>query len=242
MEETVCFNKNILITGGAKGIGRELAIKFKQQNYNVIIFYNTSENEALELEKHGINIYKVDITNYNDTKNIINNIIIKFKKIDILINNAGILKNSLFHKMSYDEWNSVINTNLSALYNVTNPVINNMYTHKSGKIINISSVSGLIGSKGQSNYCSSKFGVVGFTKCLAQEYGRHNIHTNCICPGLVETDMIKNIDENIINKILDTIPVNKLINPIEIFKICDLLINSNNCNGSIFNIDGGFMH
>ena len=193
------------------------------------------------MEKLGINIYKVDITNHEHTIEIINSIISKFKRIDILINNAGILKNNLFHKMSYDEWSSVINTNLTSIYNVTNPILKNMYENKSGKIINISSISGLIGSKGQSNYCSSKFGIIGFTKCLALEYGRHNIHTNCICPGLVDTDMINNIDDKVKNKILDKIPVNKIIDPIEIFKICELFINSNNSNGSIVNIDGGML-
>ena len=235
------MNKNILITGGSKGIGKNLAINFKNNNYNVIIIYNNSKNDALELEKIGINIYKVDITNYEDTIKVINSIISKFKRIDILINNAGILKNNLFHKMSYDDWSSVINTNLTSIYNVTNPILNNMYENKSGKIINISSISGLIGSKGQSNYCSSKFGIIGFTKCLALEYGRHNIHTNCICPGLVDTDMINNIDDKVKNKILDKIPVNKIIDPIEIFKICELFINSNNSNGSIVNIDGGML-
>lgn len=233
------MEKHILITGGSKGIGRELAINLKNQKNNVIIFYNNSEKEALELMELGIIIYKVDINNFEKTKEIIQDIINKFERIDVLINNAGILKNNMFHKMTYDEWNTVINTNLSSIYNVTNPVINNMYKNKSGKIINISSVSGLTGNKGQSNYCSSKFGIVGFTKCLALEYGRHNIHTNCICPGLVDTDMIKDINETVRNKILDAIPVNKLIHPIEIVRICDLLIKSNNCNGSIFTIDGG---
>lgn len=235
------MNKNVLITGGSKGIGKNLAINFKNNNYNVIIIYNNSKNDALELEKIGINIYKVDITNYEDTIKVINSIISKFKRIDILINNAGILKNNLFHKMSYDDWSSVINTNLTSIYNVTNPILNNMYENKSGKIINISSIYGLIGSKGQCNYCSSKFGIIGFTKCLALEYGRHNIHTNCICPGLVDTDMINNIDDKVKNKILDKIPVNKIIDPIEIFNICELFINSNNSNGSIVNIDGGML-
>lgn len=142
------------------------------------------------------------------------NIIINdYTTIDILVNNAGIIKNDLFHKMKYDHWFDVINTNLISLYNITNPVINNMLKHNKGKIINISSISGLKGSKGQSNYCSCKFGVIGFTKTLALEYDNKNIHTNCICPGLADTDMIDKIDNKTLEKILNNNPINKLIQP-----------------------------
>ena len=108
-----------------------------------------------------------------------------------------------------------------------------------GRIINISSVSGLKGSKGQSNYCASKFGMIGFTKCLAIEYGRKNIFTNCICPGLVNTEMLHDINESVLTKILEQVPVNILIEPVEIYNICKLLISSNNSNGVIYNLDGG---
>lgn len=230
---------NVLITGGAKGIGKTLATNFLKNGYNVIITYNSSYEEAILLKNMGIHIYKLDITNNGDCITTLNSIIDDFTTIDILINNAGIIKNDLFHKMKYEDWFDVINTNLISLYNITNPVINNMLKHNKGKIINISSIYGLKGSKGQSNYCSSKFGVIGFTKTLALEYGNKNIQTNCICPGLVDTDMIDKIDSKILEKILNNNPINKLIHPDEIFDICQLLINSNFCNGSIFNIDGG---
>jgi acetoacetyl-CoA reductase len=230
---------NILITGGAKGIGKNIALNFLNLGYNVIITYNNSFEEASELKKVGINIYKLNITNKEDCKIVLNKIINDFNKIDILINNAGIINNSLFHKMSYDCWFDVINTNLISIYNVTNPIINNMLEYKKGKIINIASISGLKGSKGQTNYCASKFGIVGFTKCLALEYGNKNIHTNCICPGLVDTNMLREINNKTMEKMLNDVPVNKLINPEEIFNICKLLVNSNSCNGTIFNIDGG---
>ncbi len=230
---------NILITGGSKGIGKNIAINFLNCGYNVIVTYNNSYKEAVELQERGIFIYKLDITNKDECATVLKEIIDSFTKIDVLINNAGIIKNALFHKMSFDDWSNVINTNLTSIYNVTHPVINNMIKYNDGKIINISSIYGLKGSKGQSNYCSSKFGIIGFTKTLALEYGCKNIHTNCICPGLVDTDMIKEIDCKIIEKVLSTVPVNKLINPDEIFDICALLIKSNHCNGTIFNIDGG---
>jgi acetoacetyl-CoA reductase len=232
---------NILITGGSKGIGKNIAINFFKLGHNVIITYNNSVEEANELKQLGIFVYKLDITNKDESDVVIKKIVNDFIKIDVLINNAGILKNCMFHKMTFENWFDVINTNLISVYNVTNPIINNMLEHKKGKIINISSIYGLKGSKGQTNYCASKFGIIGFTKSLALEYGNKNIHTNCICPGLVDTDMIKEINSKILEKILNDIPINKLINPDEIFNVCELLINSNSCNGTIFNIDGGML-
>lgn len=230
---------NILITGGSKGIGKNIAINFLNEGHNVIITYKNSYKDALEMKNMGIFIYQLDVIKNDECKKVLQNIINDFTKIDVLINNAGILKNELFHKMSYEKWHDVINTNLISIYNITHPIINNMLEYNDGKIINISSIYGLKGSKGQSNYCASKFGIIGFTKTLALEYGRKNILTNCICPGMVNTDMIKEINNKIVDKVLDTIPVNKLIEPDEIFNICKLLINSTNCNGSVFNIDGG---
>lgn len=232
---------NILITGGATGIGKNIAVNFLKEGHNVIITYNKSYNEAIELNKIGVFIYELNITDTDMCKQVLQNIINDFTKIDVLINNAGVLKNGLFHQMSYENWHNVINTNLISIYNITHPVINNMLEHNNGKIINISSIFGLKGSKGQTNYCASKFGIIGFTKTLALEYGRKNILTNCICPGLVNTDMLNEINNKVVDKILDSIPVNKLIDPDEIFNICKLIINSTTCNGSIFNIDGGML-
>ncbi len=230
--------KTILITGGSKGIGRNIALHFSK-NYRVIITYNKSENEAKELLEHKIIIYKMNISNRDECTNTINEIL-NLYTIDILVNNAGILSNSLFHKMFYFQWESVLDINLKSLYYITQPILKNMLDKKiSGKIINISSVSGLKGSKGQSNYCSSKFGVIGFTKSLALEYGDKNILVNCICPGLVDTDMISSINENIKKKIIDSLPIKKIIPPQEISKMVDFLVNSEYITGSVFSIDCG---
>ena len=208
-------------------------------NYNVVITYNNSLVQANELEKYGIFIYKMNITNNLNCKNVIQDVINKFKKIDILINNAGILDNQLFHKMDIDKWKNVIDTNINSLYNVTYYIIQNMIENKNGKIINISSVCGIKGSKGQTNYSTSKHGVIGFTKSLALEYGNTNIQVNCICPGLVDTDMIKSINKKVIDKIIESNPIKQIINPIEIAKACDFFVNSNYCSGSILSIDCG---
>ena len=141
--------------------------------------------------------------------------------------------------MKYEEWFDVINTNLISLYNVTHPILNNMLLNGGGKIINISSISGIKGFKGQTNYSSSKFGVIGFTKSLALEYSDKNILVNCICPGLVNTDMIKDIREDILEKIVNSQPVKKLIDPIEIFKLCDYLLKSEVITGAFYSIDCG---
>jgi NAD(P)-dependent dehydrogenase (short-subunit alcohol dehydrogenase family)/acetyltransferase-like isoleucine patch superfamily enzyme len=235
-----CENKTIFITGGSKGIGKSIALHFKKLNYNVIITFNNSLDEALELEKQGIYIYKMNVTNFEECKYTIESIINKFKKIDVLVNNAGILENKLFHEMTYHQWCNVINTNLTSLYNVTHNVIQNMLENKNGKIINISSIFGIKGSKGQSNYSSSKHAVVGFTKSLALEYGSSNIQVNCICPGLVDTEMTQQlVSEKIRDKIIQSLPIKKIIDPIEVAKTCEFLVNTEYCTGTIINIDCG---
>jgi 3-oxoacyl-[acyl-carrier protein] reductase len=232
-------NKTIFITGGSRGIGKSIALFFNNLDYNVVITYNNSIDEAKKLEKNGISVYKMNVINNLECKNVIQDVINKFKKIDILINNAGILDNQLFHEMELDTWNNVINTNINSIYNVTYYIIQNMIENKYGKIINISSVYGIKGSKGQTNYSTSKHGVIGFTKSLALECGNKNIQVNCICPGLVNTDMLKTINKNVVDKIIQSNPIRKIIEPNEIAKACDFFINSDYCTGSILSIDCG---
>jgi acetoacetyl-CoA reductase len=235
------MKKNILITGGTRGIGKALALNFlkNKDTENVIVIHKNNLKDDDSLINSGIHFYKMDVTNHKETCFIITEIIQKFSRIDVLINNVGILKNSLFHKMEYDDWLAVINTNLISLYNVTFPVIQNMILHNYGRIINIASICGIKGSKGQTNYCASKFGVVGFTKSLALEYSDKNILVNCICPGLTETDMIKDIREDILNKIISNQPIKKLIDVNEIYELCNTIVNSNCITGSVFTIDCG---
>jgi 3-oxoacyl-[acyl-carrier protein] reductase len=229
----------ILITGGSRGIGRMIAKHFNQLNYTVIITYNQSVSQAKELEAEGIIIYKMDVTNYAECESAIRAIINRVAKIDVLVNNAGIIENNLFHKMSSDSWNSVIDTNVNSLYNVTRNVIQNMMDHSNGRIINISSIYGLKGSIGQTNYSSSKHAVIGFTKSMALEYGKSNILVNCICPGLVSTDMIHNINSKYLDQIVNSNPIPKIIAPVEIAKACEFFANSDYCTGTIMNIDCG---
>jgi len=231
--------RTVFITGGSKGIGKSIALYFKELQYNVVISYNKSINDANDLQKKGIHIYKMDVTNNAECVETIRNIIIDFGRIDILVNNAGVIDNQLFHKMLPEQWTNVISTNVNSLYNVTHSIIQNMIENNYGRIINISSIVGLKGSKGQSNYSSSKHAVIGFTKTLALEYSDKNILVNCICPGLVNTDMIKLIHPNIVNKIIESMPIKKIIEPFEIAKACEFLANSDYCTGTILNLDCG---
>lgn len=236
---TPTTQRTIFITGGSKGIGKSIALYFKELQYNVVISYNKSINDASDLQTKGIHIYKIDVTNNAECVETIRNIIVDFGRIDILVNNAGVIDNQLFHKMLPEQWTNVISTNVNSLYNVTHPIIQNMIENGYGRIINISSIYGLKGSKGQSNYSSSKHAVIGFTKTLALEYSDKNILVNCICPGLVNTDMIKSIHQKTVNKIIDSIPIKKIIEPFEIAKACEFLANSDYCTGTILNLDCG---
>jgi len=231
--------KTIFITGGSRGIGKAIAQHFKKLDYIVIVSYNKSVETANILSKEGIHCFKMDVTDYEECKKVVETIIEKFNKIDILVNNAGIIKNQLFHKMTIEQWKSVIDTNLNSMYMVTHNVIQNMIENKNGKIINISSICGLKGSKGQTNYSASKHGIVGFTKSLALEYCSSNILVNCICPALVETDMFHNINSKVTDKIVQSNPIKKVIEPLEIAKACAFLAESVFCTGTILNIDCG---
>ena len=232
--------KTIFITGGSKGIGKAIATHFLKLEYDVVISYNKSADKAAELKNYGIDIYKMDVTNLEECAEVTSNIFKKYGKLDILVNNAGILNNQLFHKMTPDQWSTVISTNVNSLYNVTHPVIKHMLESGSGgKIVNISSIYGLKGSKGQTNYAASKHAVVGFTKSLALEYGDKNVLVNCICPGLVDTDMLQSIHPKVSAKIVDATPLKKVIDPVEIARACEFFAKSEFCTGTALNLDCG---
>lgn len=230
---------NVLITGGTRGIGKSIAI-FLQNNFNVIITYIHSEKLAKQLHiKYRISCYKCDVSKYDECKKTIENIIKKHGEIDILINNAGITKNCKFHNMEYSDWYRVINVNLNSMYNVTKHVINGMLSNNSGKIINISSISGIKGFIGQTNYCASKFGIIGFTKSLALEYASKNITVNAICPGFTNTDILKNIESDLLKTLVKKIPSRRIMDTNDINNTINYIINCKNLTGSIISIDGG---
>lgn len=236
--------QNILITGGTKGIGRELVTFYSKKCNIVFFFYKNSEDLCKELENTYDNVkgYKVDVANHDECEKIINTILNKYNKIDILINNAGILLNKKLMDMVSNEWVQIINTNLVSLFNITKYVLPIMKAQKYGRIINISSISGLKGYSGQTAYSSSKMGIIGFTKSLAKEVGSYNILVNSISPGFIETEILKNINEDYRNNIKNQIHVKKFGNVNEISNVVNMLIESQYITGENIIIDGGLIN
>lgn len=227
----------IFITGGSKGLGKSLVNYLCGKGHLIITTFNKTEIEMKS--ETNIEYYKLNVSNYNECQQVIPKIIEKYKKIDVLINNVGIIRNCKFEKMSFNDWNDVINTNLNSIFNVSQLIVNNMITNGGGKIINISSISGLKGNIGQTNYCSSKFGMIGFTKALALELANKNITVNAICPGLINTDLIKNINAAVLEKIVNQIPNKHVLEMDEINSIIEMILNTPSMTGSIISLDGG---
>ena len=234
---------NILITGGTRGIGEELVIHYSKKYENVFFTYINSDEKCIFLEKKYKNIkgFKLDITDYKLVEETIKNIIKKYN-INVLINNAGILLNKKLIDLSYEEWMSVINTNLTSIFNITKNILPNMIENNYGRIINISSISGLKGFSGQTAYSSSKMGIIGFTKSLSKEVGKYNILVNSISPGFIETDMLNNINSNYIEKIKKEIPLKNFSKKNEIVKLINMLIETEYITGENIIIDGGLIN
>ena len=241
-------NKIVLITGASRGIGKQLALTFAKKGARVIINYvkETTQaeevvNEIKTLGQESIAI-RADVTDYKQVEHMVQEILQRYGKIDVLINNAGTFKDSLIRNMEKDVWNEIIDVNLNGVYNCTRAVINNMRERKSGKIINITSVQGQIGTIGASNYVAAKAGVIGFTKAVAREVARSGITVNAVSLGFINTGMLKRLSEEIQNKILTQIPVGRFGDPEEVAKIICFLASddSNYITGQVINVNGGY--
>lgn len=234
--------KTVLITGASRGIGRCMAINLSKKGYTVIANFNKSEEQALELQReYNIDIFKADITKREEIKKMVKYCTEKYGKIDVLINNAGISQIKLFTEISDDDWNNIINTNLTSVFLVSQEVTRNMIQNQSGCIINISSMWGDVGASCETHYSSSKAGVNGLTKAMAKELGLSNIRVNAIAPGVIDTDMNKNLSDETINMLKENIPLNKIGKPEDISKCAEWLIEDNYTTGQIIAVNGGFV-
>lgn len=241
------MNKVVLITGASKGIGREIAKELAKKGYSIIANYNKSEKEIFELKEElkneniNIEIFKADVSKREEAKRLVDYTINKFGKVDILINNAGISQFKEFTQITDNDWENMINTNLNSVFYMTQEVCSNMIHNKKGCIINISSIWGLVGSSCEVHYSVSKAGVDAMTKSLAKELGPSNIRVNSIAPGIIDTSMNKNLNEDEINKIKEEIPLEKIGKTKDIEKCIEWLIEDEYTTGQIISINGGWV-
>lgn len=234
--------KVVLITGASRGIGRCIAINLSQKGYKVIANYNKSEKEALELKnEYNIDIYKADVSNRKEVKEMVEYCIEQYEKIDILINNAGISQIKLFTEITDEDWKNIIDTNLTSCFMVSQEVVKNMIKNKNGCIINISSMWGEVGASCETHYSASKAGMNGLTKAMAKELGLSNIRVNAISPGVINTDMNKQLDNETINELKKEIPLNRIGKTQDISKCVEWLIEDDYTTGQIISINGGMV-
>ena len=240
------MSKVVLVTGGSRGIGANIVEALAKDGYNVILNYNNSENEARKIQENllkqniNIDIYQADVSNHIEVTGLVNYCINKYHKIDVLINNAGISQNKLFTDITDDDWNEMMGTNLNGIFYTTQKALQYMLPECSGKIINISSIWGVTGGSCEVGYSTSKAAIIGFSKALAKEMGPSNIRINCIAPGIIDTDMNKNLNENDIEAIKEEIPLNRIGVSTDIAKCAKWLIEDNYTTGQVININGGW--
>jgi acetoacetyl-CoA reductase len=232
-----------LVTGGSRGIGAAISVALKAAGYKVAANYAGNDEAAARFKAEtGIPVYKWSVADYDACAAGIKQVEAEVGPIDILVNNAGITRDAMFHKMTPQQWNEVIGTNLNGVFNMTHPIWNGMRDRKFGRIITISSINGQKGQAGQANYSASKAGDIGFTRALAQEGARAGITVNVICPGYIGTEMVKAIDEKVLNeRIIPQIPVGRLGTPEEIAR-CVVFLASDEAGfitGSTISANGG---
>ena len=240
------MEKVIVVTGASRGIGREIAKTLSRENNKVIACYNNSEKEAtilkeeLEKENKKIDIIKGDISKREDCKKIVEYVINKYKKIDVLINNAGISTYNLFTDITDEEWNRTINTNLNSVFYMSQETVKYMIKQKEGSIINISSIWGIVGASCEVAYSVSKAGIDGMTKALAKELGPSNIRVNSIAPGLIDTDMNNDLTKEELDNIIKETPLCKIGKPEDIAKCIKWLVEDEFTTGQVISINGGW--
>jgi 3-oxoacyl-[acyl-carrier protein] reductase len=241
--------KTAIITGGSRGIGKGIAMVFAQHGANVAFTYSSSVESANSLEKelsnYGVKVksYQSNAADHKESQDLVENVLTDFGSIDVLVNNAGITKDNLLMRMGEEDFDKVIEVNLKSVFNMTKSVQRTMLKQRKGSIINMSSVVGLKGNAGQSNYAASKAGIIGFSKSVALELGSRNIRSNVIAPGFIETEMTAKLDEKTVDVWRNSIPLKRGGSPEDIANACVFLASdlSTYVTGQTLNVDGGML-
>jgi 3-oxoacyl-[acyl-carrier protein] reductase len=240
-------NKTAIVTGGTRGIGKAIVLELAKNGCNIAFNYSKSDDLANELVKEiealGVKAMarKTDVSNFESAKDMVKEVKDEFGQIDILVNNAGITRDKLLALMKEDDWDDVININLKSVYNFSKAVIMTMIKQKNGKILNITSVSGIAGVAGQTNYSASKAGMIGFTKALAKEVGKAKINVNAIACGFIETDMTSELPEEYKQKMTDMTALKRFGTTDDVAKTAKFLLSddANYITGQVLSLDGG---
>ncbi|WP_177763850.1 3-oxoacyl-[acyl-carrier-protein] reductase [Flavobacterium sp. I3-2] len=241
--------KTAIVTGATRGIGRGIALVFAQQGANVAFTYSSSEEAAKTLENELVALgvsakgYKSNAADFNEAQTLVDQVLETFGNIDILINNAGITKDNLLMRMSEEDFDSVIDVNLKSVFNMTKAVQKTMLKNRKGSIINMSSVVGVKGNAGQTNYAASKAGVIGFSKSIALELGSRNIRCNVIAPGFIETEMTAKLNADVVKGWADAIPLKRGGSAEDVANACVFLASDMSAyiTGQVLNVDGGML-
>jgi 3-oxoacyl-[acyl-carrier protein] reductase len=245
----ILTGKTAIITGASKGIGREIAKKFAEEGADVAFTYLSSVEKGIELEnelqKYGVKAkgYRSDASKYDEAEKLVDLVLADFGKLDILVNNAGITKDGLLMRMTEDQWDTVIEINLKSVFNLVKAATKPMMKQRSGSIVNISSIVGLRGNAGQSNYSASKSGMLGFTKSVALELGSRGIRSNAIAPGFIETEMTSVLDEKVIEEWKTGIPLKRIGQGADVANAAVFLASEMSAyiTGQTIQVDGGML-
>lgn len=242
-------NKCAIVTGSAKGIGKAIALKLASLGANIVLNYRSNEEEALktleELKAFGGDhmLFKADVSKFDEAQKLMEAATNKYTSIDILVNNAGVTRDTLLLRMKEEDFDKVIEINLKGTFNCIKHVTPVMLKQKCGKIINISSVIGLVGNAGQLNYAASKAGIIGMTKSLAKELGSRGINVNAVAPGFIQTDMTEVLSDKVKEELKGSIPLKRLGTPEDVAKLVAFLSSdeANYITGQVINVDGGMV-
>ncbi len=238
-------DKTVIVTGGAKGIGKAIAVRFAKEGANIVLNYRSTSPEAVknEIEAMGVKCLTVqaDVSKFDEAQKLVDAAVAEFGGVDVLVNNAGITRDTLLMRMSEEDFDAVIDTNLKGCFNMMKAVTKIMMKQRSGSIINMSSVIGLAGNVGQVNYAASKAGVLGMTYSVAKELASRNITCNAIAPGMIATDMTEVLSDKTKEQILSNIPLKRFGQPEEIAEAALFLAKAKYITGQVITVDGGMV-